>query len=520
MQFEVYEPDFYENEEEIIKLYNEEYEVLFNNCDSRITFKKDEKLKLENYVVKYRTYLKELYSVKLALFELNFNDNEYNIYLDNFQKITRYIERIKSKSETIRQNAENRFMKYTFKNNVDLIVEDAERRLEQVIKYSNLFYFHPDLIKNNVSKKGKYKAFFLSLIQTIPMHLRYLSEINQTGILIERLNSRVNNLRLYFNDYELSEVLDQFIGMHTRINSNEYVITRYAPPLAYFSMISSKSHFKPISNTSLVKAEKNGLTVNIQISEKDNEFVTQSMHQLLDYIIILFNLGGCNDSEVVIDISIYTKLRGLTSDVKVADQVKKSLDKLSNICISYSPISKVSKTNKKYEMKETKIISDIFKKRKGRIKVKLTDEFAEVISGFPIMQYSNKLFEFNEKENPNSYYLLKRLLWHRNINHNHANPEIISVKNLVEACPNLVKYDDIVNAGQIRQRIIDPFERDLNNLSEVLTWSYEYNKSLISIEELHTLNFDKFIELKIHVYWRNYPIEKKNKKKDLDNDTY
>ena len=119
-----------------------------------------------------------------------------------------------------------------------------------------------------------------------------------------------------------------------------------------------------------------------------------------------------------------------------------------------------------------------------------------------------KLFEFNEKENPHSYYLLKRLLWHRHINHKHRNTTIISVKSLLYACPNLPDYDSIVKSGQIRQRIIDPFERDLDVLSDVFTWKYKYMKKYICAEESQIINYDTFIKCMLHIEWVDYPVER------------
>ena len=56
------------------------------------------------------------------------------------------------------------------------------------------------------------------------------------------------------------------------------------------------------------------------------------------------------------------------------------------------------------------------------------------------------------------------------------------------------------------RRIIDPFERDMDALSDTLKWAYCHsNNTPLTDEELKNLNYDTFIELLIKTEWNNYP---------------
>jgi hypothetical protein len=131
------------------------------------------------------------------------------------------------------------------------------------------------------------------------------------------------------------------------------------------------------------------------------------------------------------------------------------------------------------------------------------------------MQYPSKLYTFNENKNPHSYYLLWKISWHKNINFNRSQGDIISVKRLMDVCPMLPVYNNIAETGQIRQRIIEPFTRDMNAFSDVLSWQYYRKKTPLSEEEVKQLDYASFSKLMIHVKWHNFPIEKNENQKKV-----
>ena len=73
------------------------------------------------------------------------------------------------------------------------------------------------------------------------------------------------------------------------------------------------------------------------------------------------------------------------------------------------------------------------------------------------------------------------------------NENVISVKTLIDACPNFPTYEDVMGgAGQISKRIINPFERDMDSLSPGISWEYQRESPK---------NYSDFINSNIIIHW-------------------
>ena len=123
------------------------------------------------------------------------------------------------------------------------------------------------------------------------------------------------------------------------------------------------------------------------------------------------------------------------------------------------------------------------------------------------MPYPAQLWRINQKRNPNSYYFLRRIAEHKNMNIGKKNEDIISVKTLLSASPYLPKRADVAKAGrQLKQRIIDPFERDMDELEETLLWEYCHsNNTPLTDEELQNFSYELFEKLLVKITWKRYP---------------
>ena len=96
------------------------------------------------------------------------------------------------------------------------------------------------------------------------------------------------------------------------------------------------------------------------------------------------------------------------------------------------------------------------------------------------------------------------------------NEDIIAVKTLLEAA-NFPKYEDIKDKGQIAQRIIEPFNKNLNALSDILSWEFCQAKGAALDDTDDQFIYKKFSKLNVHVFWKDYPdqarlIERRNKR--------
>ncbi len=87
-----------------------------------------------------------------------------------------------------------------------------------------------------------------------------------------------------------------------------------------------------------------------------------------------------------------------------------------------------------------------------------------------------------------------------------TNENMISVETLLAAAPGLPRYEDIAHRGKIGRDLIEPFEKDMTALDEVLAWEYCHsNGKPLSDEELSSFDYSIFSQCLIHVIWRSYP---------------
>ena len=135
---------------------------------------------------------------------------------------------------------------------------------------------------------------------------------------------------------------------------------------------------------------------------------------------------------------------------------------------------------------------------KGNIVFSFSQDMANYLTNAYIMQYPIELLKVDER-NPNSYHIGKKLLLHNSIDNNRAKgtANIISVKKLLEACPDIPTYEQVLATGrQLDQRIKAPFEAGLNSLSSFVSWEYCNSKGIpLTEEQLQATDYNTFIQL-------------------------
>ena len=133
--------------------------------------------------------------------------------------------------------------------------------------------------------------------------------------------------------------------------------------------------------------------------------------------------------------------------------------------------------------------------------------FYSVLLGYPVMPYPAQLQTLNSKRNPNSYYLLRKIAEHKNMNIGKKNEDIIAVKTLLSSAPFIPSHEDVMRGDRaVNRKIVEPFERDMDALEDTLIWNYCHtNGAEIPAKELQKLSYDLFISLMVHVSWKSYP---------------
>lgn len=236
-----------------------------------------------------------------------------------------------------------------------------------------------------------------------------------------------------------------------------------------------------------------------------------STYQLFDALTGELTRTGAKDPEVRLPLKEYMRLRGL-SDVKATrEQVKEDLETLFR-----GRLSAKSDTGKGWDQDFYDIrICQGKGLRKGVIIFKYGYDLFNFLKTYNVMPMQEQLLGLNGKKNPNSYFLLRRIMEHKNMNVGKKNEDLISVKTLLESCPGLPSYEE-VRAGRLGydRKIKGPFERDLDALANTLRWEYCHrNGTPLTDTELAKFDYAIFIECLIHVIWNNYPDQTKRLEK-------
>lgn len=148
--------------------------------------------------------------------------------------------------------------------------------------------------------------------------------------------------------------------------------------------------------------------------------------------------------------------------------------------------------------------------KRGAAEVRLTYSMAEYLSGAYIMPYPSALLAINTNNHPYSIPLGWKLCALYNINYsNEERRGRTTVATLLQAAKGIPRYDAIATTGQIYDRIVRPFDRDLQALVEggVLS-SYHYETiegEIIEGGKIGSLSYAAFRSLNVVYTFATYP---------------
>ena len=260
------------------------------------------------------------------------------------------------------------------------------------------------------------------------------------------------------------------------------------------------AEINPVTGTATIK--KGNFTLEIP-NYANLVGLRTSTYQLLDAITVALTITGAKSPTVIIPLDQYMKCRGLKNRKEAKNQVKTDMEILRQASIKGE--EKRGKDTHSYGFINIADSGEI--KRNGDIVFTFGNSFYNKLLSYPIMPYPSQLQKINNKKNPNSYYLLRKISEHKNMNIGKNNEDIISVKALLSDAPYIPSYEKVMKTGrQLNQRIIEPFERDMDALSETLCWNYCHsNKQPLTNEELSSISYDLFTSLLIKTEWKEYP---------------
>lgn len=228
-----------------------------------------------------------------------------------------------------------------------------------------------------------------------------------------------------------------------------------------------------------------------------------STYQLLDVITVVLTESGAKNPTVTLSLEEYMKRRGLKDRKEAKKQAKADMEVLRGASFSWE--EQMGKKTESYRFVNLADSGEI--RRNGDIVFTYGTTFYNILLGYPIMPYPAQLQTLNSKRNPNSYYLLRKIAEHKNMNIGKKNENIIAVKTLLAVAPFIPSYDEVMKTDRhINRKIIGAFERDMDSLEDTLSWKYCHSLDQpLSKEELANMNYETFENLLIFTRWKNYP---------------
>lgn len=256
----------------------------------------------------------------------------------------------------------------------------------------------------------------------------------------------------------------------------------------------------PITGTATIT--KGNFTLTIP-NYADLSGLKTSTYQLLDAITVALTESGAKSPTVIIPLEEYMERRKLKDRKEAKNQAKDDIEILRQSSITGE--EKRGKNTQSYSFVNLADSGEV--RRNGDIVFTFGNTFFNMLLSYPIMPYPAQLWTLNSKKNPNSYYLLRKIAEHKNMNIGKKNEDTIAVKTLLAIAPTIPSYDEVMKADRaLNRRIIEPFERDMDALEETLTWEYCHsNNTPLTDEEAANMTYETFAGLLIRAYWKQYP---------------
>ena len=214
-------------------------------------------------------------------------------------------------------------------------------------------------------------------------------------------------------------------------------------------------------------------------------------------------LSNGNDPTVTLSLSEYMEMKNISDRKEARAQVKADLEALRGMSFSWS--EKRDGEVKNYRFINLADSGEL--SRNGIITFTFGKTFHEILRGYPIMPYPSLLWRLDTNYYKNSFYLLQKIAEHKNMNRYKDNADVIAVKTLLEVCPYIPSYEEVQSSDRhFTKRIINPFEKNMDALEEVLTWHYTHrNGVLITDEELAKMSYSEWVQYMVKITWKNYP---------------
>ena len=138
----------------------------------------------------------------------------------------------------------------------------------------------------------------------------------------------------------------------------------------------------------------------------------------------------------------------------------------------------------------------------NKIIIKFGEEYVKHLADWGyLMKYPDEMFQISTQYNPYSFNLGRKMLVHRHTNEKSKKTRnTLSVKSLLSQIPDFPTVESLPRQDMFRERIVKPFERDMNKLIElgvIARWNYNLDKRVYDGK----ININNFYDLYINFYF-------------------
>lgn len=267
--------------------------------------------------------------------------------------------------------------------------------------------------------------------------------------------------------------------------------------------------------------QKNNLTIQISdysslISLNKTKGFFTSTFKLFDALVIWFTNHN-NEPDITFSLKDYMKLCGVSNIRELRSRVQEDLEILQSITISYQ--DKTKKKSNKYS--DIKII-DNQSINNGLIRVHIAQEFDKILKKAPVMPYPTALFKIRSDKFPNAFYILRKIVEHKNMNSNKPSSNTLSLKTLLQISPFIPTIDHVRKSSNPTpyNRIIVPLLRDVHEACRKIEIDDDckliYRNAEVLEIEIKKLFYEEIISdtyVRFPEVWPKYPEWKKHEKR-------
>lgn len=230
------------------------------------------------------------------------------------------------------------------------------------------------------------------------------------------------------------------------------------------------------------------------------DLLSPKLQQSVLYMLKCLHDGGVKAGRIEGPVSDFATKRGI-SERDAREQLREAMAILRN-----ARLSKTAGTEGEFE--NVYMFGGTERIINGKFFFSFNPDFLRRYFEQPAIPFALKLFEINTQYNPYSPALGWKMLSHFNMNKADNNANRISVRKLLDVCENfgMPTYEAVMETDRaVGRRIIEPFERDMNELEErqVLFWRYA-DRGKNEAKEIPT-TYQDFIGKIIIFELLNYP---------------